>query len=218
MDKNILDFINLAKSKDDTRHHLCHAYANEKHIVSLDGHRMHYVDNVWGIKGFLAGGMAIDAQFPNYEKLITDSSVRINLIQSALTVSSWKLLLKELKTFETVQFTVRNGSVALNAFSGVQSTPWQKQKSPITKTLSVLMPLADNLYDSQGPFLRASYLADALSPILYRKRDSESLCVLVSWEDTQPVRISCYVNRIAYHSVLMPILNLSDDSKHQVAA
>lgn len=213
MDKNILDFINLAKSKEDFREHLSHAYASEKHIVSLDGHRMHYVDNTWGVRGFLSSGMYKDAQFPNYERLIIDCPERVSVNHRSFTASSWKLLLKELKTFDTVQFTIRNGSVALNAFHGHHAMPWQKWVSPIQKTLSVLMPMDEKLPDSMSHHIRASFLADALSPILQRKNDSSQMALLISWKDNLPIQIRCIVHGISYYSVLMPLANIEQFAK-----
>ena len=216
MDKNILNFINLAKSTDEFRAHLTHAYASEKHIVSLDGHRMHYVDNAWGVRGFLSAGMEKDAQFPPYERLIVDSNERVSINNWALTTSNWKTLIKELKTFDSVQFTVKNGSVALNAFAGNQEYPWQKHVSPIIKTLSVLMPMDEKLSDFQSPFFRASYIADALSPILQRKNDSSHMKLLISYDEGHMLQIRCTVEGISYYSVLIP-LAIKEPAQSQAA-
>jgi len=205
MDKNILNFLNLAKSTDEFRAHLTHAYASEKHIVTLDGHRMHYVDNAWGVKGFLSAGMEMDATFPPYEKLIVDSNERVSLNHHSFIASNWKLLLKELKTFDSVQFTVKSGSVAFNAFAGNKEYHWQKHVSPISKTLSVLMPMDETLPDFQSPFFRASYIADALSPILQRKHNSSQMKLLISFDEGHMLQIRCIVEGISYYSVLIPL-------------
>lgn len=216
MDKNILNFLNLAKSTDEYRAHLTHAYASEKHIVTLDGHRMHYVDNTWSVRGFLSPGMDKDAQFPPYERLIVNSNERVSLNNFALTASNWKTLIKELKTFDSVQFTVKNGSVALNAFAGNQEYHWQKHVSPIIKTLSVLMSMDEKLPDFQSPFFRASYIADALSPISQRKNDSSQLKLLISYDQGHMLQIRCIVEGISYYSVLIP-LSIKEPAQSETA-
>lgn len=216
MDKNILNFLNLAKSTDEFRAHLTHAYASEKHIVTLDGHRMHYVDNAWGVRGFLSPGMEKDATFPPYERLImslpsgSDDIIKFDGAGKE-DVEFWKLALKEIRTFDHAYFEMRDKTVFLCAKNHDRRT--------IQKSLS--MPIKDCKVAygfKRSPTVNAQYLSDALSPITYKRPAvSNWFSFHADICDNYPIQLRVKTAETIFRSVLMTIRENRDSEQSKAA-
>ena len=75
--KSNFEWVAKAVSKDTTRYYLHHVYADGKHIVATDGHRMHWVEDTRPVGFYCAKTeKALDASecgtFPDWQRVIPD--------------------------------------------------------------------------------------------------------------------------------------------------
>lgn len=215
MDKNILNFLNLAKSTDITRPNILHPYASEKHIIALDGHRMHYIANITNHRGYLSP-LPIDEQFPAYERLIRDNPNSFVLHgEKKETFEKWKLALKEIRTFDLAYFEMRDGALFLCAKNHEFKT--------IQKTLSMRIDDA-TVYERNPSFkqsltVRGEYLSDALSPIVHkRKSHNDYFRFHADYATDFPPQFTIHTPEGTYRSVIMPIAEPSEIKLNSIKA
>lgn len=63
-----LKYIELAKSKDESRYNLTSVYRDKNHLVATDGHRLHMSNGLPDAKPHFLDGT--DATFPDYEQVL----------------------------------------------------------------------------------------------------------------------------------------------------
>lgn len=63
-----LKYIELAKSKDESRYNLTSVYRDTHHLVATDGHRLHMSNGLPEARPHFLNG--IDAEFPDYKQII----------------------------------------------------------------------------------------------------------------------------------------------------
>lgn len=174
-----LKYIELAKSKDETRFNLCAVYRDKNHLVATDGHRLHMSNGLPdATPGYLNG---LDAQFPDYAQILPKTK-EAGEVEYVHIGSDGKAILQTLKAIASL--------VKLEDRAEIKTKWVFEDQKPVRVAYNGTYTKLDYEIEAmkyQGkPFtlgVNLSYMIDALSYII------DTSCEIKIWSELSPIRI-----------------------------
>lgn len=176
-----LKYIELAKSKDQTRYNLTSVYRDKNHLVATDGHRLHMSNGLPDAKPHFLNGL--DAEFPDYTQILpkTKEAGKVEYVHIG---SYGKAILRTLKAISKLVETYGRPHITRWIFENDKPVRIAFQNSD-QKELVIEHTIEAMKYQGKQFTIgvNLSYMIDALSYII------DTSCEIKIWSESSPIRI-----------------------------
>lgn len=186
---SVNEWLELAKSEDESRYNLCEVYRDTNTLVATDGNRLHWIDNLPTVQAHYPSGL--DAQYPDY-KCVMDKSP----VSQSVTIAWNGIDFKALKAFAALAKTTGKNASAIVTIEE-KKIVLSIASENITATLKI--DCFDIIDSKLVTAYNIEYLIDALNLLQY-----DGVMAKLDWRNgTSPLQID-YIGKNA-HAIIMPV-------------